>query len=411
MSDSKEAWPTTKKTEAYWRDIAAGFMHAPDESYLNTGSWGVLHRSVFDALVKGLEELEGNPTHNRGRQVGRLNQARRDLGAFLNVAPADLALTTNVTIAINQVVLGLDWQPGDEILASDQEYGSIDNCLSHAECRYGVVVRRAPISIPPAEPEQIVDSFRRALTARTRLLLVSHVTSPSGLITPIKELAELAHAHGAMIAVDGAHAPGQIPLDLTYYGCDFYGGNCHKWLCAPKGTGFLHAQPQVQDKLHPIAVSHGYDKDGPQRNDTGALCIKGQPFMWQLTSIGTREMSCFGAVAEAVALQNEIGKEQIAARGRQLAGYLRQRMAETGWVEPLSSPHPDLANSISTFRLKGFGATNPGQLLYDKYRITTPVWGEAEPGYTQRVSTHIYNNFGEIDRMVAALDEIRTGRD
>ena len=353
--------------------------------------------------------MEGNPTRNRARLVDRLNQARRDLGAFINAAPADLAFTTNVTIAINQVVHGLDWQPGDEILASDQEYGAIDNCLHHAERRYGVVVRRAPISIPPAEPEQIVDSFRRALTARTRLLLVSHVTSPSGLITPIKELAELAHAHGAMIAVDGAHAPGQIPLDLTSYSCDFYGGNCHKWLCAPKGTGFLHAQPQVQDKLHHIAVSHGYDKDGPKRNDAGALCINGQPFMWQLTAIGTREMSCFGAVAEAVALQNEIGKEQIAARGRQLAGYLRQRMAETGWVEPLSSPHPDLANSISTFRLKGFGATNPGQLLYDKYRITTPVWGEAEPGYTQRVSTHIYNNFGEIDRMIAALDEIRTG--
>ena len=133
MSALKKAWPTTHKAEVYWRDIAAGFMHAPDESYLNTGSWGVLHRSVFDALVKGLEELEGNPTRNRARLVDRLNQARRDLGAFINAAPADLALTTNVTIAINQVVHGLDWQPGDEILASDQEYGAIDNCLHHAE--------------------------------------------------------------------------------------------------------------------------------------------------------------------------------------------------------------------------------------------------------------------------------------
>ena len=131
--------------------------------------------------------------------------------------------------------------------------------------------------------------------------------------------------------------------------------------------------------------------------------------MWQLTTIGTRELSCFGAVIEAIALQNEIGKERIAARGRQLAAYLRQRMLETGWVEPLYSPHADLSNSLSTFRLKGFGPSNPGQALYEKYRITTPIWGEAEPGYTQRVSTHIYNHFEDIDRMVAALNDIREG--
>ncbi|MBT6904955.1 MAG: aminotransferase class V-fold PLP-dependent enzyme [Gemmatimonadetes bacterium] len=409
MSELKKYWPTTEEEERYWQDLSVEFMDSPDESYLNTGSWGVLHRSVFAALVKGLEELEGNPTQNRSQLVERMNIARRDLAAFLNAQSEDLAFTTNVTISMNQVIHGLDWQAGDEILASDQEYGAIDNALHHAESRYGVVVRRAPVSIPPAGPDEIVDSFRRAINKKTRLLFVSHVTSPSGLITPIKELAALAHEHGAMIAIDGAHAAGQIPLDLTAYNCDFYGGNCHKWLCAPKGTGFLHVQPAVQGKLHHIAVSHGYDKDGPTRNDQSLLEIKGQPFMWQLTSIGTRELSCFGAVAEAVVLQNEIGKEKIAARGRQLAAYLRQKMADTGWVDPLYSPHPELSNSLSTFCLKGFGEVNPGQALYERYKITTPIWGEAEPGYTQRVSTHIYNHFADIDRMVEALAEIREG--
>ena len=409
LAHSIGSWPTTEEDEIYWRDLAADFLDAPDEIYLNTGSWGVLHQATFAALVKGLQELEGNPTQNRGYLVERMNLARRKLGCFVNAQPEDLAFTTNVTISMNQIVHGLDWQSGDEILASDQEYGAINNCLDHAEKRHGVVVRRASIGIPPAEPDEIVDSFRTALSERTRLLLVSHVTSPSGLITPIRDLADLAHEHGAMIAVDGAHAPGQIPLDLTGYGCDFYGGNCHKWLCAPKGTGFLHVAPQVQNKLHHIAVSHGYHGDGPLRNDQGQLQLHGQPFMWQLTSIGTRELSCFGAVYEAVAFQNEIGKERIAARGRQLAGYLRQRMADTGWVEPLYSPHPALSNSLSTFRLKGFGDVNPGQALYEKYKITTPIWGEGELGYTQRVSTHIYNHFDDIDRMVAALAEIREG--
>lgn len=384
-------------------------MDSPDESYLNTGSWGVLHKSVFAALVQGLEELEGNPTNNRGQQLDRLRQARRDLGAFIKARPEDMAFTTNVTVAMNQVIHGLDWQPGDEILASDQEYGAINNCLDEAVRRYDVVVRRVRIPIPTSGPEEIVDSFREEMGDRTRLLLISHVTSPSGLITPIAELAAVAHDRGAMIAIDGAHAPGQIPLDLEGYGCDFYGGNCHKWLCAPKGTGFLHVRPDVQEKLHHIAVSHGYDRKGPERDENGQLRINGQPFMWQLTAIGTRELSCFGAVAEAITLQNDIGKEQIAARGRKLAAYLRQRMAETGWVEPLYSPHPDLSNSISTFRLKGFGDTNPGRILYEKYKITVPVWGEAKPGYTQRVSTHIYNHFEDIDRMIAALTDIREG--
>ena len=409
MADINPAWPTSDADEAYWRDTAAGFMDAPDQAYLNTGSWGVLHRSVFDALVRGLQELEANPTWNRNQLVERMNQARRDLGAFLNARPEDIAFNTNVTVSMNQVIHGLDWRPGDEILASDQEYGAIDNSLHYAERRYGVVVKRAAIALPPDGPEEIVESFRRSITDRTRMLFISHVTSPSGLVTPIRALAELAHGHGALIAVDGAHAPGQIPLDLADYGCDFYGGNCHKWLCAPKGTGFLHVRPEVQDKLHHIAVSHGYDRErGSVCNDAGALEIHGQPFMWQLTTIGTRELSSFGAVSEAVALQNEIGKERIAVRGRQLAGYLRERMAATGWVEPLSSPHPELANSISTFRLKGF-AENPGPILYDKYRITTPTWGEADPGYTQRVSTHIYNDFAEMDRLVDALGEIREG--
>jgi isopenicillin-N epimerase len=409
VSDLIQSWPTTEEEEKYWRDISAGFMDADDESYLNTGSWGVLHRSVFAALVKGLEELEGNPTNNRGRLVERMNHARQDLAAFINVQSEDLAFTTNVTVSMNQIIHGLSWNSGDEILASDQEYGAIDNCMHHAERQYGVVVRRAPIAIPPVGPEEIVASFREAISERTRLLFISHVTSPSGLITPIKELAELAHEHGAMIAVDGAHAPGQIPLDLTDYGCDFYGGNCHKWLCAPKGTGFLHVRQDVQEKLSHIAVSHGYDREGAVQNESGQLQIKGQPFMWQLTSIGTRELSCFGAVSEAIALQHEIGKERIAARGRQLAAYLRQRMAETGWTEPLYSPHADLSNSLSTFRLKGFGSVNPGQALYENYKVSTPIWGEAEPGYTQRVSTHIYNHFADIDRMVAALNDIREG--
>ncbi len=232
-------WPTTPPEETYWRGIRKQFMLAPDEVYLNTGSWGLMPRCVFDCLVEGLEELERSPTANRSLLHRRADEARSRLATFLRAPAEDLAYTLNVTVAINMVVHGLDWQPGDEILASDQEYGAIDNCLHHAERRWGVVVRRARVPIPPSAPEEVLDAFEDAFTQRTRLVVCSHITTRTGLIVPIKRLAELAHSHGALIAVDGAHGPGMIPLDLSDFGCDFYGGNCHKWLCAPKGTGFL----------------------------------------------------------------------------------------------------------------------------------------------------------------------------
>ncbi len=305
-------------------------------------------------------------------------------------------------MAINMVVHGLDWQPGDEILASDQEYGAINNCLHHAERRRGVVVRRATLPIPPAGPEDILNAFGAAFTQRTRLVVCSHIATRTGCIAPIQALADLAHTRGALIAVDGAHAPGMIPLDLASCGCDFYGGNCHKWLCAPKGTGFLYAVPEVQDRLHHVVVSWGYSQKGKTRDENGRLQINNRPFMWGLENWGTRDLACFAAVAAAVNFQEEIGRQRIAHRGRQLAGYLRERMAQTEWAELLTPTAPDMSGSISAFHLSGFGDLN----LYDRYRITAPAARDGD-GHWLRVSTHICNGFDQIDCLLKALTELR----
>jgi len=242
-------------------------------------------------------------------------------------------------VAINLVVNGLPWRPGDEILASDQEYGAIDNCLHNASRRWGVIVRRAEIPIPPACPEDVVRAFEAGLTDRTRLVLCSHITTGTGLIAPVKALAELAHAHGARIVIDGAHAPGMIPLDLESYGCDFYAGNCHKWLCSPKGVGFLHAAPHVQEQVRHLVVGWGYSRDGPTADGAGRPLIKGDPYMWGIEQWGTFSMPEYVATGEAVRFQEAIGPERIAARGRQLAGCLRRRMAEHDWARLISPSH------------------------------------------------------------------------
>jgi isopenicillin-N epimerase len=397
---------TTPSEEARWDAVRGSFMNDPNEIYLNTGSWGVLPRSVYETMIASIRERELNPTRSRARLLEGVREARNRLGRFLHASPSDLALLMNVTVAINVVVNGLPWRPGDEILASDQEYGAIDNCLHNASRRWGITLRRAKIPIPPTCPEDVVRAFEAGITDRTRLLLCSHITTGTGLIAPVKALAELAHAHGARIVIDGAHAPGMIPLDLQAYGCDFYGGNCHKWLCAPQGVGFLHVAPHVQERMRHLVVGWGYSQDGTTSDSTGRPLIKGEPYMWGIERWGTFSMPEQIATGEAVRLQEEIGPDRIAARGRQLAGYLRQRMAEHDWAKLISPSHPEMTGSISTFVLDGFGSMKLGEILFDRYRITVPVGPEGS-AQRVRVSTHIYNTFAQVDRFLDALEELR----
>ena len=187
--------PTTVSEEARWNAVRRLFMNDPDEIYLNTGSWGVMPHSVYEAMVGAVRERELNPTRSRARLLEGIREARHRLASFVHASASDLALLMNVTVAINVVVNGLAWQPGDEILASDQEYGAIDNCLHNASKRWGVALRRAKIPIPPTCPEDVVRAFEAGITGRTRLLLCSHITTGTGLIAPVKALADLAHAH------------------------------------------------------------------------------------------------------------------------------------------------------------------------------------------------------------------------
>ena len=397
--------PTTASEEARWDSVRGLFMNDPEENYLNTGSWGVMPRSVYETMVASIRERELNPTRSRARLLEGIGEARNRLGRFLHASPSDLALLMNVTVAINVVVNGLPWQPGDEILASDQEYGAIDNCLHNASRRWGIAVRRAKIPVPPTCPEDVVRAFEAGITDRTRLLLCSHVTTGTGLIAPVKGLADLAHAHGALIVVDGAHAPGMIPLDLEGYGCDFYGGNCHKWLCAPQGVGFLHAAPHVQERMMPPVVGWGYSQGGTTADDTGRPLIKGEPYMWGIEQWGTFSMPEQIAMGKAVQFQEEIGPDRIAERGRQLAGHLRQRMAEHNWATLISPSHPEMTGSISTFRLDGFGSMRLGDILFERYKITVPA-SQQDWAHRIRVSTHIYNAFAQVDRLVEALAEL-----
>jgi isopenicillin-N epimerase len=392
-----------------WSALRSEHMLGSDEIYLNTGSFGSLHKRTFDDYLEGLREFERNPTMNHPVFWERADEARRRLGPFLGIPAEDLAFTSNVTVSMNMAILGLDWNEGDEILASDSEYSAIDNCIHHAETRHKLVVRRVPLPKSPTSPKQIIDAFAAQITPRTRLLSVCHVYSGTGTILPVAELAALAHKHGAMIAVDGAHAPGQIPLTLEASGCDLYGGNCHKWLCSPKGVGFLYASPEAQDRLHHIVVGHGYNKQGTTRAEDGRMLIGGRPYMWCLDQWGSRDLPSLVATATAVDVQEQIGSEVIAARGRELTAYLRQRLEATDWATCLTSaPGADagLANSLTAWLLRGIDVDNLRAELHTRFRITTPA-GRRDDAQWMRVSTHYYNATSEVDALFDALEQLR----
>ncbi len=404
MNSPDAPWPTSTVEEAYWRKIRNAFMIGADEVYLNTGSVGVQPRRVFEKTIAILEDVERSPIRNRAKHSGAVDEGRRRLGGFINAPPEDIAFTCNVTVAVNMVINGLSWRPGDEILASDQEYGAIDHCLHHVERRRGVVVKRARIPLTTDNPDDIVHAFEVGFTARTRLVLCSHIFTRTGLIAPIGALARLARQRGAMLAVDGAHAPGMIPLDLDAMDCDFYGGNCHKWLCAPKGTGFLYASPRVQELLDHVIVSWGYSREGPRRDGHGVLRLGDRPYMWGLENWGTRDQAAFAAVGDAVDFQEKVGKQRILKRGRALAAYLRESLAETGWARLLTPSGADMSGSISAFHVNGFESLD----LYERFRITVPV-ERIEGAHWIRVSTHIMNGFDHVDRLLEALSNQRSG--
>ncbi|MCE2437833.1 MAG: aminotransferase class V-fold PLP-dependent enzyme [Candidatus Latescibacteria bacterium] len=397
-------WPTSTDEEDYWQKIRTSYMVADDEVYLNTGSVGVQPRCVFEKMISILKDVERSPIRNRAKFSDAVDEGRRRLGGFINAPPEDITFTCNVTVSINMIINGLNWRPGDEILASNHEYGAIDHCLHQAERRYGVVVKRASIPPTAGSPEAILDAFETEFTLRTRLVLCSHIFTRTGLIAPIGALARLARQRGALIAVDGAHAPGMIPLDLATLECDFYGGNCHKWLCAPKGTGFLYVSPRAQELLNHVIVSWGYSREGPKRDGDGMLRINGRPFMWGIENWGTRDQAVFAAVGAAVDFQEEVGKRRILRRGRTLAAYLREGMEATGWARLLTPSRVDMSGSISAFHVSGFENLD----LYTQYRITVPS-ERIDGAHWLRVSTHICNGFDHVDRLIEALHEQRNG--
>ena len=374
----------------------------PGLDFLNHGSFGACPRPVLEAQTELRARLERQPVQFLVRELEPLlDEARAALGAFVGADPDDLVLVPNATTAVNTVLRSLELQPGDEIVTTDHVYNSCRNALRWQEER-GVKVLYARVPWPIAGPFQVIDPVMAAVGERTRLLLIDHITSPTGLVFPVGELVRRLAARGVDTLVDGAHAPGMLPLDLRALGAAYYTGNCHKWLCTPKGSAFLHVRRDRQDRIKPIAYGHGLNS---RRTDRG-------PFRLQHDWIATDDPTAVLCIPAALQFfASLLPWPQLMARNHDLAVAGRRLLLE---ALRLPAPAPEfMLGSLAAVPLPDaevppsragvFWHPLQKQLLL-QHRIEVPVMTfPAPPRQLVRIAAQLYNSLEQFERLGQAL--------
>lgn len=387
------------------RDLARLWPLDPAVDYLNHGSFGACPRAVLDHQAALREEMEREPVDFLWRRLPRrLAAAREALGAFLGADPDGLAFVPNATAGVNAVVRSLAFAPGDEILTTDHAYGACRKTLEWVAARTGARVVVARVPFPIEGEEEVVAPLLAAVTPRTRLALVDHVTSPTALVVPVGRLVAELSERGVDVLVDGAHAPGMIPLDLDRLGAAFYTGNAHKWLCAPKGAAFLHVRADRRSRVHPTSISHGYAPGG-----TGARFR--EEFDWT----GTDDPTPYLCIPESLRYLAGLvpgGWPALMARNRALALSAR-RILCGALSEPV--PCPDgMVGSIASVPLPAPARGSPAEGLDHEQLMEwfrergVETWLFPWPGMVRklvRVSAQLYNDEAQYVRLARLLAE------
>jgi isopenicillin-N epimerase len=395
----------------------------PAVTFLNHGSFGACPREVLEVQRAWQDRLEAQPVQFFARDLpAALAEARAALGTFVGADPDDLAFVANATGAVNAVLRSLRFAPGDELLTDDHEYNATINVLRHVAERDGARVVVAPIPFPPPSGDAVVDALLDAVTERTRFALISHVTSPTALVFPIERIVAALAARGVETLVDGAHAPGMVPLDLDRMGAAWYAANLHKWVCAPKGAGFLHARREHQPGLRPTTISHGANAP----IGAGGQSRFRAEFDWQ----GTLDPTPWLAVPAALRFIPSLvdgGWPAVFERNRALTRRARDRLVPVVGAAVDSAPRDALLGSMVALPMPADGPlaaagagsspldTDPLQarLLAD-HGIEVPIYPWPVPatesrGATRRlirISTALHNSAEDGDRLADALAAI-----
>lgn len=378
------------------------FLLDPDVVFLNHGSFGACPASVFARYQGWQLQLERQPVAFLDPDRGYAKwtrTAREALSAEVGADADDIVSATNATHALNIVARSLPLQPGDEILTTDHEYAALEKTWAFVAARTGARIDVARVPLPLTDAAAFTAALIDRMTARTRVLFLSHITSPTALRFPIEAAVTEARARGIWSVIDGAHTPGHIPLDLTKLGADFYAGNCHKWMMAPKGAAFLHARREHQPMLDPLVISHGWQ---PDRSAPGPF--GGTAFTDAMDFSGTRDPAAWLTVPDALAFRQAHDWPRIAEHCRARAQHTAARLARLTGLPPLSAPD-FCAPQMVAMPVPRCDPIRLHDDLLARHRIEIPVFDWQDITIV-RLSVQCYTTDDELDHLIDALADL-----
>jgi isopenicillin-N epimerase len=378
--------------EAYWTELRKQFLIPADEVYLNNGTVGSSPAPVLRAIFDGYNETERlaqvEPEDYPIWGYAAWNEFRDPLAAFVGCKRDEIALVRNATEANSYIANGLDLQAGDEVLTTDQEHPGGEHPWNLRAKRHGIVVKKVTLPKPVPNAAAVLNLFSDAITPKTRVIFFSHITTVTGVVLPAKELCALARSKGILSAVDGAHVTGMMKLDVHEIGCDMYSSSPHKWLQAPKGSGFLYVRDEVIDRLWNTIATEGWDDKK----------IRAERFQ----RIGSSNVPSLMGLRAAVEFANQIGMERIERRHRKMADTILAEMIKRG-VESWTSPDAALRCAIATVNAPQFKTMEIEDWLWKTKKIR--IRGGAPSKI--RLSTPYYLLKKDVDRFLEAFDEYR----
>ena len=383
----------------FWAKVRDEFLVTDQVAYMNNGTLGPTPKPVYYTVVERYRELAADPGARNPMQEAAAEDVRTKAAAFVGAQREEIALLRNTTEAMGFITNGLDLEAGDEVLLTFHEHPGGREPWKLKAKRHRVVLKELKFPIPTPDPAAILNLFADAITPRTRVISVSHLTYQTGCGVPVKELAALARSKGILTVVDGAHPLGMMKLDLHDLGADFYAMSPHKWLDAPTGTGLLYARRESQERLWPTVVTSktpypegGADWANPQK---GAM---------RFDRLSQRAWPLVLATGAALDFQNAIGRERIEARVRGLASLLRSRLQEIPGITIYTSAHPALCCGLIGFTFAGYLNKDVMETLLERnhVRVRTTEYGLN----TVRASTHYYNTEEQVERLAEGLRDI-----